>query len=615
MSAPGTAADNSAPYEHAGPTLLARQPSELPASKRNKTTTGKAKKLSEWDVMRGKFEPYIESLRIWRNSWWRHWSLIAKFLLPRRYMWFSGNVPNPNNMSRGDPINQAILDPTGTRAGYICAAGMMNGMCSPSRPWFKWKIAVPGRDPTEDEQIWFDSVEERLYAIMAGSNFYDSKAQQMEDLVFFGTAPILIYEDDQDVIRCYTPAAGEYYLAASSAFRVETLARQFVMTVSQIVEMFTLENCPPDVQGLWRTKGAALSTERIITHLLEPNFPIDDGLGGEIRPVSDEFPWREVYWVWGSGGVMPLSKRGFNEQPHSAPRWATFGNDPYGRSPGMDALPDVMQLQLETARKAEGIEKLVRPPVVADAQLKNQPSSTLPGGVTFVASLGPNTGMRALYQVTPQIKEMMEDLKEIQARIQQGFFNDIFMMISQATNDETAYEISKKYEEKLQVLGPIIERQQNEDLSPNIRRIYRIAERKGLIPPLPKTLVGIPLGIEYISIIAIAQRATATAAMERVAGMTGNLAAQYPDVLDNIDSDEFLRDYGDKMSVSAKIFRSKDAVAAIRAQRAQKQQQQEALQQTMAAVQGAQVLSKTETGQGSNALQQIVGNAQGNTLQ
>lgn len=594
-------------YAAAGPTMLAAQPSELPISKKNKIAAN-AYMTAQWDVLRGKLEENINGLRIWRNSWWSHWTLIAKYLLPRRFMWFSGTTPSANSMVRGNPINTAILDPTGQRAGYICAAGLMNGLSSPSRPWFKWKIALPGRDPSEEEQIWFDAVEDRLYAVMAGSNFYDAMAQQKEDLVFFGTGPLIIYEDEQDTIRCYTPGAGEYYLATSSAFRVETLARQFVMTISQIVEMFGLENCPPEVQGLWRTKGASLSVEKIVSHIIEPNFPIDDGTGGELRPVSEDYPWREVYWVFGSGGMRPLSACGFYEQPHVAPRWSTFGNDAYGRSPGMDVLPDVMQLQQETARKAEAIEKMVRPPVVADAQLKNQPSSTLPGGVTFVANLSAATGMRAIYQVEPRIEEMMDDLKEIQLRIQQGFFNDIFMMISQATGDETAYEVAKKYEEKLQVLGPIIERQQNEGHGPAIRRIYRICERKRLIAPIPKTLAGIPLGIEYISIIAVAQRATATAAMERLASMTGNLAAApaFSDVTDNLDADEFWDEYRDLLSVTAKVQRSKDQVLKLRQGRAQQQAQAQQAQQTQAMVEGAQTLSQTPV-DSSNALGKLLG--------
>jgi hypothetical protein len=598
-------AGSDAVYEHASPSLLAQQPSE-PSKKKTKAES--EAEVKRWVVLRNKFEQRINALRMWRNSFWQHWALIARFLLPRRFTWWSGNVPNANSMVRGNPINQSILDSTATRAMRICAAGMMNGLSSPSRPWFKFKMGLPGVEPDEAAKEYFETVEDRLYAVFAGSNFYDSLAQQYEDLVSFGTAPLIIYEDDDRAIQCYTPAAGEYYLAAGSDFQVETLARQFLMTISQIVEMFTLEACPPEVQGLWRTKGSSLEVEKVVNHIIEPNFPIDDGDGEELLLVSPDFPWREVYWVWGSGGKKPLSARGFHEQPHMCPRWATTGNDAYGRSPGMDNLPDIMQLQLEQGRKAEGIEKLVRPPVVADAQLKNQPSSTLPGGVTFVANLTQSTGIRPVYQVMPQIHEMMEDIAQVQQRIQQGFFNDIFLMIADSKEDQTAYEVAKKYEEKLQVLGPIIERQQNENHSLAIKRTFRIMERKGLVPPLPQSLQGVPISIEYISIIALAQRATATAAMERVIQVAGNMAAVKPDILDNIDEDSFIRIYGDLVSVKPEIFRSQDAVAQIRQAKAKAAQQQQAMQMSAAAVQGAQTLSQTNVGGGINALQAALGN-------
>jgi hypothetical protein len=599
--------DSSAYYEQAGPTLLAQQPSE-PTKK--KTKAHQDADVRVWTVIRDKCDQVINGLRMWRNSWWYHWSLISKFLLPRRFTWWQGTVPTANAMIHGSPINQAILDSTGSLAVHVCSAGLMNGSASPSRPWYKFKIGLPGVDPTDEQASYFEDVETRIYAVMASSNFYDSLSQVYEDLVVFGTAVMIIYEDDADAIRCYVSPAGEYYIGSSSTFRAETMARQFLMTVSQTVEMFSLDKCPESVQGLWKTKGASLQVEKIISHLIEPNYPIQSNDGEDVKPVSADFPWREIYWVFGEGGSEPLSAKGFWEQPYMCPRWSTTGNDPYGRGPGMDTLPDVMQLQQEVARKAEAIDKLVRPPIVADATLKNQPSSTLPGGVTFVANLAQSSGMRPVYQVQPAIKEMMEDLNEVRQRIKAGFFNDIFLMIAEQTKDQTAYEIAKKYEEKLQVLGPIIERQQNELLGPAIKRIFRIMERKGLLPPLPKSLQGVPLDIEYISIIAIAQRATATAAIERVLQVAGNMAAApaMADVLDNIDPDATIREYAELVDVTTKIFRNKSQVDQMRQQRAQAQQAQQQAQTAMAAVQGAQTLSQTEVGGGTNALQSMLGN-------
>ena len=75
-------------------------------------------------------------LRANRYSWWAHARELADYLLPRRYKW----LVTPNQMSRGSPVNQHILDSTGTLAARNLASGMMSGISSPTRPWFKLKI-------------------------------------------------------------------------------------------------------------------------------------------------------------------------------------------------------------------------------------------------------------------------------------------------------------------------------------------------------------------------------------------------------------------------------------------------------------------------------------------
>ncbi len=129
------------------------------------------------------------------------------------------------------------------------------------------------------------------------------------------------------------------------------------MTISAIVEMFGLENCPPEVQQMWYDKGGAIEVERLVAHLIEPNFPINTpGMqGSDAGVVPGGFTWRESYWCWGINGEYPLSLAGFHDQPHIVPRWAVTSNDAYGRSVGMDVLPDILQLQVESSRKAEAI--------------------------------------------------------------------------------------------------------------------------------------------------------------------------------------------------------------------------------------------------------------------
>jgi hypothetical protein len=587
-------------YENSSPSLLAH---EIPDPPTEQTTNN-----NEWHDLRTHLESRLQMMTNWRLSWWRHWALLAENILPRRYHW----LVTPNTMTRGFPINQNIVDPTGSLAMRICASGLKEGLTSPSRPWFKLKANVPGFIPDQEAQLWFDAVEEIVYSVMSESNFYDSLTQLFEDLTTFGTSPMIIYEDEKDTIRCHVPCAGEYYLGVSNTNRVESFYRKFVMTTLQIVQMFGLENCPGAIQEQWRSKAASLDTEMIVCHSIEPNFALLDGAGNPLQPMSDShFPFREVYWVWGQSTERPLSVRGFYEEPFICPRWAVTSNDPYGRSPGMDTLPDIMQLQLESKRKAEAIEKHVRPPLLASVELKNEPSSALPGHVTYVANLGPQAGMRPVYEVNPQLQWMVADIKEIQERIKAGFFNHIFLLHSDTTKEQTAYEVQKRDQEKMAILGPVIDRFQNEGASPAIRRIIGILRRRKMLPPQPDSLRGLPIGLQYISMLSMAQKAAATTSIERVLATAGNIVAVDPEIMDNLDLDETIREYAELVNAPHKIMRDRKATMAKREERRQQQatmaQTQQAAAMGAQAAQTAKVMSDTPVGGASSALDMMLG--------
>jgi hypothetical protein len=69
-------------------------------------------------------------LRVNRYSWWTHWRELADYTLPRRYKW----LITPNQMGRGSPINQHIIDSTGYLCAQNLASGLMSGKVSPSSP-------------------------------------------------------------------------------------------------------------------------------------------------------------------------------------------------------------------------------------------------------------------------------------------------------------------------------------------------------------------------------------------------------------------------------------------------------------------------------------------------
>jgi len=597
-------------YEKASAATLAKQPSDPVKEGGDKRITEK-----DWSILRGHLEGRLAMLRTWRNSWWiQNYSDLARFILPRRSIWLTqsaGGMPSPNTMARGQEINESILDPTATFAARICSGGLMSGLCSPSRPWFKVIPSMRGVEIDDEARIWLDTVEDVVYTILARSNFYDSFSQECEDIVVYGTSVNIIYEDEKDIIRCYTPCVGEYYLASGATMRVDGLYRAFVMTIAQMVDFFGVDNCPPDIQKLWKEKGGAMTTERVIAHSIEPNFEIASGGVGKVKGA---FSWREVYWVFGAGTKYPLSIRGFMECPFTAARWATQSNDAYGRSPGMDILPDVMQLQVETANKAEGIIKGLRPPLLAHSELKNYPSSQLPGHVTYLNDMGAGKGMRSIYEQQFDLNYISQDIAQIQQRIKVGLFNDLFLMISQGSHDrETATSVQARLIEKQNVLGPVIENQL-EALKSKLRRVFGIIRRKGILPPAPASLSGVPMDIDFISLLALAQKAASTGGIEAIVNMGAQLAQIKPDVLDNINADELLQEYSSLLGNKQKILNGPKTVEAIRQQRAAEQQKQQKMAQmgqmaemANTAAGAANTMSQTDIGSGDSALASILG--------
>jgi hypothetical protein len=549
----------------------------------------------------------LESLRGFRLSWWANWAELASLFLPRRYKWFV----TPNNYGRGSPINQRIVDETGVLAARILYTGLLSGLTSPTKPWFSFGLA--GEDELEEgpAQQWLAAVSERTLDILGGTNFYQMWAQALHDLVVFGSSPMIQYEHPTKVVHFHTPCAGEYMFALSADLEVDTLYREYTYTLSELVKEFGLENVSASSKQAYMSPSN-LDMEVVVCHAMEPNLMIYQAAKPIGYVVPKRFKFREVYWERGGSGNGTqqtshlLRAAGFREQPFSGLRWDVTSNDPYGRSPGMDAYPAVAQLQVQQRRLAEAIEKQVRPPMIGSAMMRNEPMDINAGGITFVNNPQAE-GFKPAFTVQPNVSEMTENIKEVQARVFRIFFNDLFLGISQLGTVRSATEIEARQSETLIQIGPVIERTESE-LDRTLGRTFAVCQRRGMYPPPPPELAGRTLTINYVSLFSEVQRAALTNAIERFVSFVGTVAGSIsPQAWDNVDEDEMIDEYAERIHVPPNILRSVKAVMQIRAQRAQEQQQAAALQVGSAAASGAATLSKADVGGGQNALQAMLG--------
>lgn len=594
-------------YDHMGPTLLAMQP---PSAGDDRGTND-----ADWGDIYAHLESRLQGLRNWRWSWWSHWAQCAEYILPRRYHWFI----TANQMWRGNQINTSIIDGTPTQAMYICAAGLWSGLTPPSRPWFKMGIALPWVELDKDGKDWLHDTEQKIYTVLGQSNFYNTMAQAFQDVATFGTAPVVIYEDAEDMIRCYLPCAGEYYLGAGARLSIDTFYREFTFTVAQIVEMFGIDACPGDVRSLWNVGGGQLETEFVVCQAIEPNFVLSGRSGRKnITVVPGSFTYREIYWLRGQKMNHELSRRGFHERPFMAARWSVVSNYAYGRSPAMDALGDTKQLQRETLRKGELIEKFVRPPMGANAELKNEPSSVRPGDVTYCSTEGGKKGFWPLFEPNPAaLPAIVNDLDLVRERINKYFFTNIFMAITQmaGVQPRNELELTKRDLERLQVLGPFIEIFETEFAEPALQRVMGILDRRGLLKPKPASLKNVPLKISFVNILRLAQQGSEAVSLKDLAvtGAAASEAAQaagLPNPLRTVNWDKWYRKYGEAANAPNEIFFTDQEVKQQDQARAKATQAQHAMAATTQAVQAASALGNTPMG-GNTALGALMGTGGG----
>lgn len=543
------------------------------------------KQLAQLEQERTTFEP--------------HWRELSDFIIPRGSRFLTSEA------NRGDRRNTKIVDPTATMANRTLSSGMMSGITSPARPWFKLATPDPEMMDYGPVKLWLETVQNRMNDMFNKSNLYQSLPIIYSSLGTFGTGALAVLEDDEDVIRTMPFPVGSYYIANSPRLSVDTCFRKFSMTVRQLVREFGLNNVSSSTKSAF--ENGTYENWVDVVHAVYPNMNRETGKMNAKNKV-----FRSVYFEVGGDNDKVLRESGYDEFPVMAPRWEVNGEDVYGSScPGMIALGQVKALQLEQRRKAQQIDKQTNPPMIGPTSLKTQRVSLLPGDITYVDQVTGAEGLRPAYVVNPNLGDLLGDIQDTRQLINSAYFVDLFMMLQNVNTRSMPVEaVIEMKEEKLLMLGPVLERLNDEFLDPLIDRAFSMMARKNMLPEPPEEMQGMPLRIEYISVMAQAQKAIGLSSLERFVGFVGNLANAKPEALDKLNVDQAIDNYAVMSGVSPTVVVPQEQAQQTRNDRAQQQQQAMALQTGMAAVQGAKTLSEAKTAD-PNLLTALAGAAGG----
>jgi len=530
-----------------------------------------------------------------RSEWRTHWREISDYLLPTSARFYT------SDRNRGSRKHNAIIDSTASRALKVLAAGMMAGMSSPARPWFRLTLADEELAEFSSVKEWLADTQRRMLHIFAGSNTYRVLHSVYMELGAFGTSAVMMMNDATRTIHHYHSPVGEFALAADYRGRVNTLYREFEKTVGELVGEFGYENCSDSVRNM-HDRGDLDKWVKII-HAIEPRVDRDPRMKDQKNK-----PYASVYFELGAdaGSKQVLREGGYDEFPVMAPRWSSMAGDVYGTSPGMEGLGDIKQLQHMQLRKSQAIDYQTKPPLQVPSSMRQREIDWRPGGVTFVDQVGQQNTVSTLFNVGLDINHLVMDMQEVRQRIQSVFHADMFLMLANGdTTRMTATEVAARNEEKMLMIGPVLERLQNELLKPLVDTTFIKMIEQGNIAPPPEELQGVELDVEFVSVLAQAQRSIGVNSVDRYMNSIGMIAQMRPEVLDKIDVDNWADSYGDMLGVDPDLIVPSEEVAVIRQQRAEQAAQEQQMMQMQQMAQTGQALGNIKTNE-TNAATDIL---------
>lgn len=537
----------------------------------------------------------LGQLKADRATWFSHWQEITSYLLPRNGRYFL------QDHNKGWRRHNNIFDNTGTRALDILSAGLMGGLTSPARPWFRLATSDEDLMQSADVKLWLAQCTRIMLNIFQKSNTYRALHGSYRELGAFGTSAIILADDFENVIHHHPLTVGEYCIAQDWKGGVCTLYRDFERTVGEVVKEFGIANVSTQVKNLF-DRGSLDQYVRIV-HAIEPR---------EDRDLSKRdalnMAWKSVYYEFNGDPNKPLRESGYKQFPALVPRWDVAGGDIYGNSPGMQCLGDVKQLQQQQLRKSQGIDYMTNPPLQVPSALKNREVERLPGGITYYDANNATQGIKTMFDVNLNLQHLLQDMQDVRGRINGAFYADMFLMLQNDSQDtrKTATEVAELHEEKMLMIGPVLERLHNELLDPLVSYTFDKMISHGLVPPPPEELQGQPINVELVSMLAQAQRAIATNGVDRFVGNLGQIAQFKPDVLDKFDADKWADMYSDMLGVDPEIIVASDKVALVRQQRAQAQAQAQQAANAQAMADSAAKLGNAPAPSQDNALGSVM---------
>jgi hypothetical protein len=540
-----------------------------------------------------------------KAPWMYTYQLLGEFIMTRKQDFTIHITP-------GMFLTGKIFDSTAPMANHDMASSMLADLWPNASRSFC--IHPPDSMPDEERNSkevkeYFEWVNHTMAEVMDDPKCGLALAleEYMYDQGAFGISGIYVKENDE--LGDETPLsymavdAKKIAIAEDAQGVVDTCYVLREMTMRQVVDEYGEENVSQRVAEAFRNPDGGRQEELIqILHAVEPRMDNPAAFGVQGYPIAS------VHIEVPEGHIIKES--GMKKMKIFITRFWKTMNEVYGRGPGMETMPDILEVNEMRENSIVAVEKLLNPPllVLSDGSLGNQTINTSTGAISVhnVSGRIANSGLKPVEPLVTvgELKDTYLEIERLQAIIQKNFFIDKLTDLNNTTR-QTLGEATIRNKLRERALVTVYARQISEMFSRLVEATFdvlygqqRLGVIKGSKEDLILQLIGRPpqqyipdaiaklvntgkngYKIRFISPAARTMRTEELAGIQQSLTAVINMSQAVPDILDTINTDKAVELIVELSGANTKILHDAETIKALRQQRIQVQQQQAQMQQ------------------------------------
>jgi len=520
-----------------------------------------------------------KSLKGARENWDSYWQDLADFVYPLK-----------NNITKefhpGERRVENILDGTAIEANDKLASGMFGYMCPAHKQWFIFRARDPQLAQIEEVQWYFSDVSHKIMKYMYESHFALEIHEDFLDLGGFGTSNLYVEDGVETPYRFENIPIQSYTMKESGDGMIDTCNREFKMTARQAAQIFGEDQLPKEIkEELVNETEKGKSKKFTFLHSVSPRKDWNP------RSLNKKHKRFASYYICMDTKDI-ITESGYDENPFIISRFMKNSAEIYGRSPAMNALSFIKMSNRMRATVIRGAEKDVDKTLMTadDSVLNLDDYNGDPGGMLYVRGSRWETRPEVL-DTHPNVAIGLDMIEREQMTIRNIFYNEMFDALANKSY-MTKAEVIERVDLQMTLFAPILARVQAEKLAQVLHRCYGIANRKGLLPPMPEVLMQNPsYEVQYTGKLALALDELDVSAFRETLIEVQPLFEMDPTIADNFDPDAAARGIALRKGAPKEFMKTQAQVDAIREQR---QKQAEAMQQMEMINKGADAASKLQ---------------------